>query len=313
MGAKVLQMVAGDKRDMTVQFWGMAGEFSFLVLQRLLDAGIAVKAVVIPAAAAVMQQQPVVRLQAEPPVSSLPIGQPYLQHTLVHLGWQNQIPVYEIRQLQSPMVAQYLAAGEADVAIVACFPWRIPESLLAVPRHGFLNLHPSLLPELRGPYPLFWAFRLGLPQTGVTVHQMDPRFDTGPIALQKALVLPDGINGRDADRLLADAGSSLLVQAVGQLASGSLQLIPQTPGGSRYSRPAKADFTIPTTWSARRAFNFIRGTAVWNTPYHIKGPEISLSVREAVAFQADARQESGLTQDGPDRWIQFTPGVLHAR
>jgi hypothetical protein len=70
---------------------------------------------------------------------------------------------------------------------------------------------------------------------------------------------------------------------------------------------------VPTTWSARRAFNFMRGTAEWNTPFRIKGPDLDISVRQALSFTTDTRQEKALLQDGRDRWIQFSPGVLHAR
>jgi methionyl-tRNA formyltransferase len=113
--------------------------------------------------------------------------------------------------------------------------------------------------------------------------------------------------------LLAAHGAALLVKALQLLAAGELQLTPQPEGGSRYSKPAARDFLIPTSWTARRAFNFIRGTAEWNTPYHIKGTGVDLAVREAITFAADARQEEVVLRSGRDCWIQFSPGVLHAR
>jgi methionyl-tRNA formyltransferase len=202
---------------------------------------------------------------------------------------------------------------QADLAIVACFPRLIPEHILAVPPHGFLNLHPSLLPELRGPFPLFWTFRLGQQHTGVTVHHMDAGLDSGDIALQQELFLPDGISGPQADALLAAHGGSLLLDACRRLAAGTLPRIPQHSGGSTYSRPTAEDFQIPTSWSARRAYNFICGTAEWGTPYRITGQGIDLTLREAISFNASASQQQPFQQDGRDCSIQFTPGVLHAR
>jgi methionyl-tRNA formyltransferase len=291
----------------------MRGEFSTIVLQQLLAASFPIAAVIVPAPIINNNMAPITLLIPDPPVSPLPLRQPHLQHNSIHLAWQEHIPVFEMRNLSSPAVVEHLAPFEADAAVVACFPWRVPSPLLSLPHHGFFNLHPSLLPQLRGPFPLFWAFRLGKQQTGVTIHKMDTDLDTGAIALQQEIILPEGISGPDADRLLAEKGADLIVDALRRLASGTLQLTPQPEGGNHYPRPTLEDFLVPTTWSARRAFNFMRGTAEWNTPFRIKGPDLDISVRQALSFTTDTRQEKALLQDGRDRWIQFSPGVLHAR
>ncbi len=313
MGLKVLQMANHRQPALRLLFWGMMGEFSYLVLQGLLEAGVRPTAVVIPASVTSLERAAILRLDPDPPRSLLPMAVPFLQHSITHLAWQHQIAVYELRRPSDPETAAQLAALEVDVALVACFPWRIPPTLLSLPRHGFLNLHPSLLPDLRGPFPLFWAFRLGMRSTGVTVHHMDSGMDTGPIALQQALALPDGISGPEADQLSAVCGSSLLVRGIDLLQGGELPRIAQTNGGSSYSRPKREDFQIPTSWPARRAYNFIRGTAEWNTPFQIIGPQIDIKVRQAVSFEADVSQEQPFIQDGSEIQVQFSPGVLHAR
>ncbi|MEZ4833421.1 MAG: formyltransferase family protein [Caldilineaceae bacterium] len=61
--------------------------------------------------------------------------------------------------------------------------------------HGFLNLHPSLLPHYRGPDPIFWQLRDGVEPMGVTVHWMDVGVDTGDIAAQAPVALEDGLSG----------------------------------------------------------------------------------------------------------------------
>jgi methionyl-tRNA formyltransferase len=302
-----------NQQDIRVLFWGMTGEFSTLVLEGLQNAGINLCGVVTPAANASVEMDPIIRLDPDPPRTQLPMSRPYLQRNIIHLAWQNQVPVFELRHLSSPDTAAQLAALEADLAVVACFPRLIHKQLLAVPRHGFLNLHPSLLPELRGPYPLFWTFRLGKQHTGVTVHHMDAGLDSGDIALQQELCLPDGISGPQADALLATHGASLLIEACRRLAAGTLPRTPQQGAGSRYSRPTAEDFYIPTNWSARRAYNFIRGTAEWGTPYRVTGGGIDLTLREALSFDPSASQQQPFRQDGRDCWIQFKPGVLHAR
>ncbi len=306
-------MAIREQQDIKVLFWGMAGEFSTLVLERLINGGMNIRAVVTHAAIISREMDPISRLHPDPPRSQLPLSSPYLQRSITQLAWQNQLPVFEVRHLSSPAAADQLAAVEADVAIVACFPRRIPQHILTVPKHGFLNLHPSLLPDLRGPFPLFYSFRLGQQRTGVTVHHMDAGLDSGDIALQQPLSLPDGISGPQADSLLAAHGASLLLKACRQLGDGRLPRIVQPDGGSRYARPIIEDFHIPTTWSARHAYNFICGTAEWRIPYHITGPGSDLTLRHAVSFDAFAEQQEAVLRDGRDQWIQFTPGVLHAR
>lgn len=50
-----------------------------------------------------------------------------------------------------------------------------------MPPYGSVDLHPSVLPELRGPFPVHWAIRNGERSLGVTAHRMDAGFDTGPV------------------------------------------------------------------------------------------------------------------------------------
>jgi len=302
-----------NKRDLKLLFWGMSGEFSYLVLETLINAGINICAVVTHASIMTAEMAPIISLEPEPLRSSLPLSSPYMQRTIVHLAWQNQIPAFEIRRLSAPATSAQLAALEADAAVVACFSRRIPQHILTIPPNGFLNLHPSLLPALRGPFPLFWSFRLDQQRSGVTVHYMDEGLDTGDIALQRELTLPDGISGSQADALLAAQGASLLHDACRQLAAGTLPRTPQRGGGSVYARPAISDFHIPTSWTARHAYNFICGTAEWGFPYHISGHGVDLYLRDAISFNSTTVQRDPLLRDGRDCWIQFTPGVLHAR
>lgn len=81
-----------------------------------------------------------------------------------------------------------------DLLVCYGFSWRLPRSVLQIPRYGVLNIHSSLLPKYRGPAPVLWAIRNGDPDLGVTVHRMDEEFDTGPVLAQQGGVpLPDDV------------------------------------------------------------------------------------------------------------------------
>ena len=291
-------------KEIQVLFFGMLGVYSQPPLRALIEAGFSLVGVVVPTENRVV---PVRKLEPVTAVSHLLLTPKH--PNIVHLAWQHHIPVYEVSRLAAPETQQTLADLHPDVACVACFNKRIPSSLLALPPHGFLNVHPSLLPHFRGPAPLFWTLRAGIQNTGVTVHRMDAEMDTGDIANQASLTLPDGISSQEADGLMGLLGGQLLVKTLNQLADGTFSPIPQPEGGSLQPWPQAADFRIPVSWSAQRAFNFMRGTAVFGQPYVIEMEEGEIVVKTAVSFT----EEPVLSQpvEGHIR-IQFADGVVTA-
>ena len=84
-------------------------------------------------------------------------------------------------------IAPLLASVRPDLVVCMGFPWKVPADALAVPRLGWINGHPSLLPHHRGPVPVAWAIRDGEEEFGVTFHRMDAELDAGPILAQKTL------------------------------------------------------------------------------------------------------------------------------
>jgi methionyl-tRNA formyltransferase len=88
-------------------------------------------------------------------------------------------------------IAGLLRAYEPDVALCTGFPWLIPAEAIAVPKHGIVNGHPSLLPRYRGPFPIAWAVRNGETEIGLSYHLMDADFDTGNVLAQTPIPLAD--------------------------------------------------------------------------------------------------------------------------
>jgi methionyl-tRNA formyltransferase len=184
---------------------------------------------------------------------------------------------------------------------------------LAVPKHGFLNIHPSLLPAYRGPEPLFWIFRNGDQEnTGVTLHWMDSGLDTGDILSQRPFMLPDGISGSEADQLLAAVGGEMLIEGLEQIATGQATRRPQPSGGSYQPQPTAEAFTVDNSWSARRAFNFMRGTAEWNHPYTLQLGSQTLVLTTAESFNPTQTLPQPVEEKDGRQLIQFNPGTLLA-
>ncbi len=213
---------------MQILFLGMPGIYAPPHLAALLEAGMNVVAVGVPAPPGAA---PVARL---PPLSPQPARPNLLESPsspgLLQLATAAKRPVFALRRMQQPTVQTALSELDLDLVCVACWPWRIPPALLALPRLGWLNSHPSRLPELRGPAPLIAALQHNMRVTGVSIHWMDTNFDTGDLALQAELGLPEGINVDQAEALAAELGARLMVEVVKRLQEGNLPRIPQTEG-----------------------------------------------------------------------------------
>ena len=291
----------------------MMGEFSRLPLARLLAAGVDVCGVVVPGEKSA-DSPPIRLLPPQKPVTSLPLLTPYRALNIVHLAWEQGIPAFELHKPDHPETLVALAQLQPDVALVACFSRIIPPNLLALPRHGFLNLHPSRLPAYRGPEPIFWQLRDGVNPVGVTLHVMDEGLDPGDVVGHTAVSLPHGISRSQIDNLCATAGADLMQAALNQLAAGTLPRQPQPTGGSRQSLPQPADLRLYASWSAQRVFNFMRGTAEYAQPYPLRVANQTIQLTEALAFEPDGELENVVVMgNGCEAHIQFSPGILYAR
>ncbi len=307
-GLDMASITATD-RPLRVLYFGMPCEFACAPLLAVLDAGVKVCGVIVPAERGAA---PIARLAPAPSRSPLPIAGRYMTPGIVEIAWERGIAVLAAGRLSDPAIVAALAELRPDVICAACFPHRIPATLLRLPPLGWLNVHPSLLPAHRGPAPLFWAFRNGEANIGVTVHFMDEEFDTGDIAAQAPLVLPEGSSGAQADRVCATLGGRLLVEALSRLRQGNLERRPQPPGGSYEGWPAPEDWAISTSWPARRAFNFMRGTDDWGQRYEVVAGGERLFLAAAISYDAAETLDAPCMRSGPEVAIQYTPGVLRA-
>jgi methionyl-tRNA formyltransferase len=288
-----------------VMFMGMGGAFSAVALKSLLERDVEVCAVVTPGPAPTTPG-----LSGSP---RLPLAEGAPPETIVSLAQERAIPVEYVSELDHAPTLTRLASYRPQVILVACLPYLFPSTLLQLPPQGCLNLHPSLLPAYRGPAPLFWQFRRGERRTGVTLHLMNERLDTGDILLQEPVALPDGITGPEADAILAQGGGRLMVDALGLLEQDALAPRMQNESeGSYYPWPTEGDFQISTEWSARRAFNFIRGTEEWDCAYEITIEQERFLIQSALSYSAEHKLDKPYTLIGRELWVQFSPGVLRA-
>jgi methionyl-tRNA formyltransferase len=136
------------------------------------------------------------------------------------------LPVWQPNTLRNPEAIDRLRATGADVYITAAIGFILPPAVLALPPHGCLNLHASLLPRWRGAAPVSAAILNGDPETGITLMQTDEGLDTGPILAQvRCPIAPDDTTETLTHRL-AHMGADLLIAVLPRWING--EIIPQT-------------------------------------------------------------------------------------
>jgi methionyl-tRNA formyltransferase len=148
--------------------------------------------------------------------------------------------------------------------VVVAYGLLLPPAVLAVPRFGCVNLHASLLPRWRGAAPIQRAILAGDRETGVTIMQMDPGLDTGPILLARSLpIAADETSASLHDRLAA-LGAETVVEALAGLAAGSLEPRPQPASGATYAAKIdKGESVIAWHEPASRIAALVRAFNPW--------------------------------------------------
>ncbi|NWG00654.1 MAG: methionyl-tRNA formyltransferase [Thermoanaerobaculaceae bacterium] len=137
------------------------------------------------------------------------------------------LAVTQPAKLSGEGFAARLREVAAEVAVVVAYGRLIPAPLLAIPRWGFVNLHPSLLPRHRGPSPIQWAIASGDSTTGVSTMLLDEGMDTGPILLQRPTAIGPGERALELERRLAELGAELVVATLAGLEAGTVRPQPQ--------------------------------------------------------------------------------------
>jgi methionyl-tRNA formyltransferase len=175
------------------------------------------------------------------------------------------LELFSNKNLEESLIA-WLERYQPDLVLVKTFPYKIPASVLTIPKYGFVNFHYAPLPAFRGSNPLFWMIKNGVQEGGVTVHRMDESFDTGDILLQYPVMMTPETNYGLAISQLAATGAALTGNLIQGLLNNSLQPIKQDNSKSGwYGRPKVEDLEI--RWAEMDASEIralVNATNPWN-------------------------------------------------
>lgn len=195
------------------------------------------------------------------------------------------LPVYQPRSLRRPEEQERLRGLAPDLIVVAAYGLILPQAVLDIPRHGGLNVHPSLLPRHRGASPITGALLAGETETGVSIMLMDAGLDTGPVLTQRRVAVGLGETAGDLTARLAVIGAHVLVETIPRWVSGAITPAPQDDTQATYTRmltkeDSQIDWSLPAEEIARR----IRAYAPWpGTATTWQGKRLEVLEGEPVA------------------------------
>jgi methionyl-tRNA formyltransferase len=163
-----------------------------------------------------------------------------------------------------PEAVEKLTALQPDAMVVVGYGQIIPQSIIDIAPLGIINVHASLLPELRGAAPIQWAIVRGYPTTGVTTMRIDAGLDTGDLLEHWETPIGPDETSPDLSLRLAPAGADLLVTTLAGLSAGQILPKPQDSAKATYAPIIeKEDGRIDWSLSAQQIHNLIRGFQPW--------------------------------------------------
>ncbi|WP_026692082.1 methionyl-tRNA formyltransferase [Peribacillus kribbensis] len=273
-------------------------DFSVPVLRRLIDEGYEV------IAAVTQPDRPVGRKRVLTPP---PVKVEALKHGIL---------VLQPEKVREEEELNRILELNPDLIVTAAFGQILPKKLLDAPKHGCINVHASLLPELRGGAPIHYAILQGKEKTGITIMYMAEKLDAGDILTQVEVPIEEEDNvGTLFDKLSA-AGADLLSETLPKLLAGGLAPIPQDEEKATFAPNIKREQEkLDWNRTGEEIYNHIRGLNPWPAAYTTFKGEVwkvwnsqKINSKKAAAPGeiADLAEDGLIVGTGNDCFIKIT-------
>ncbi|HEY1471659.1 MAG TPA: methionyl-tRNA formyltransferase [Candidatus Acidoferrum sp.] len=195
-------------------------------------------------------------------------GQEISYSPVKEIALAENIPVFQPVKVRAPEVQEQLRKLAPEVIVIIAYGQIIPARLLGIPKHGWINLHASLLPKYRGAAPINWAIVNGETRTGLTTMRIDAGMDTGEMLLQEELAIGADETAPELMGRLAEAGAPLMAKTLRGLVAGTMTGRAQSHAEATLAPPLKReDGRIEWTGSTQEIYNRMRGFAPWPGAY----------------------------------------------
>lgn len=198
---------------------------------------------------------------------------------------KNKVNFVQPEELDEAFI-ELLKEGDFDLFVVASFGKILPKELLDIPKYGTLNIHPSLLPKLRGPSPIISAILQDESKTGVTIMLLDEGLDSGPIVAQTSIEPePWPPKASELEELLFTEGAKLLAEVIPDWTAGKIKPEAQDESEATETRKIKkGDALIELDGDAYQNLLKIRAYGEWPVAYFLAdrgGKKIRVKITDA--------------------------------
>lgn len=184
------------------------------------------------------------------------------------IAQEHNIPVLQPESINTPEGVSALRELHPDLLVVAAYGQILSRDVLAVPPHGGINVHASLLPKYRGAAPIAWAIYHGETRTGVTIIKMSVSLDAGDMLAQETIDIGAEETAGEVEARLAPVGARLALQVIEQIQKGAVQGRKQDPSQvTKAPKLKKEHGLIDWSQSAAQVCNQIRAMQPWPTAY----------------------------------------------
>ncbi len=237
-------------------------------------------------------------------------GQKLTPTLVAEIAAEQHLPLLTPLRLKSPEIQAEFAAHGADVAVVAAYGLLLPPPVLAAPRFGAINLHPSALPRWRGAAPIHRTLMAGDRTTACCLMQMEAGLDTGPVLARQEVAIADGTDAGMLQHSMAELGAQMMVEYLDQLAEGSAPAPqPQSREGVTYAakitkEELRLDWSLPAAALRQKILGLAPAPGAYTL---LQGERVKI-------FRADLAESSpgtapGTVLDGRNLTVQCGAGT----
>ena len=226
-------------------------------------------------------------------------GQGALSNPVREWAEKHRIPLFQQEKMSDPAFQEKLKGLSPDLFVVVSFGKFLPGTLLQIPGHGSLNVHPSLLPRFRGPSPVAWAILEGDSTSGVTLIRVNERIDAGDILLKEEYPVAEIDDVQTLSERLFQKGSELLLKGISLIEEGRATFTPQDEKKATYApRLRKSDGDIDWSDESRRIARQIRAFKGWPGSFTV------YQGKRLILWKASA-SSSSQAKGGPGQILDF--------
>ena len=188
-----------------------------------------------------------------------------LQPSAVKIAAQEAgLPVYQPESMRDAAALELIQSLHPDILAVVAYGKILPDSILAVPPLGAVNVHGSLLPKYRGAAPIQWAVLNGDAETGVSTMYLSHDMDAGDVIYTEKTPIGEQETAGELFDRLAEIGAGLLVKTLRAIERGDAPRVPQDHDAATYTKPLTKEL-CPIDWSrsAREIIKHVCGLCPW--------------------------------------------------